>query len=93
MVCSGGGGLFRGVCSWRVPGGDPPGTTTAAGGTHPTGMHSCGNKFFLHVQVLYIFVWRLINKLSSVVPVRIEHSMSLLVNNPCHNLIIACVKM
>ena len=24
-----------------VPGGDPPGTATAAGGTHPTGMHSC----------------------------------------------------
>ena len=23
------------------PGGDPPGTATAAGGTHPTGMHSC----------------------------------------------------
>ena len=30
--CSRGGG---------VPGGDPPGTATAAGGTHPTGMHSC----------------------------------------------------
>ena len=30
-----------------VPGGDPPGTATAAGGTHPTGMHSClGFKFF-----------------------------------------------
>ena len=25
----------------RVPGGDPPETTTAAGGTHPTGIHSC----------------------------------------------------
>ena len=24
-----------------VPGGDPPGTATAVGGTHPTGMHSC----------------------------------------------------
>ena len=23
------------------PGGDPPGTVTAAGGKHPTGMHSC----------------------------------------------------
>ena len=23
-----------------VPGGDPPWTATAAGGTHPTGMHS-----------------------------------------------------
>ena len=29
------------VCSWGVPGGDPPGTATAASGTHPTGMHSC----------------------------------------------------
>ena len=33
-ACSGG-GLLRGV-----PGGDPP-MATAAGGTHPTGMHSC----------------------------------------------------
>ena len=24
-----------------MPGGDPAGTATAAGGTHPTGMHSC----------------------------------------------------
>ena len=24
-----------------VPRGDTPGTATAAGGTHPTGMHSC----------------------------------------------------
>ena len=24
-----------------MPGGDPPGTANAAGGTHPTGMHSC----------------------------------------------------
>ena len=37
-----------GVCSWEelgprgVLGADPPpGTATAAGGTHPTGMHSC----------------------------------------------------
>ena len=35
------GGGLGGVCSqggawWR-----PPGTATAAGGTHPTGMHSC----------------------------------------------------
>ena len=54
-VCSGGGsapgwGLLRGECllpgvSARgrgVPGGDPPGMATAAGGTHPTGMYSCG---------------------------------------------------
>ena len=26
-----------------MPGGDHPGTATAAGGTHPTGMHSCSN--------------------------------------------------
>ena len=30
-----------GSWSWGVPGGDPPRTATAAGGTHPTGMHSC----------------------------------------------------
>ena len=29
-----------GCLSRGVPGGDPP-TDTAAGGTHPTGMHSC----------------------------------------------------
>ena len=42
--CSQGEGclLPGGVASSRgVPGGDPPGTATAAGGTHPTGMHSC----------------------------------------------------
>ena len=27
----------RGVCAWWRP----PGTATAAGGMHPTGMHSC----------------------------------------------------
>ena len=46
-----GGCLLQGVCSQGVSapggcapgggsGGDPP-TDTAAGGTHPTGMHSC----------------------------------------------------
>ena len=46
-VCSwgglvpGGGGLLPGGSGPGVPGGDPPGTATAAGGTHPTGMHSC----------------------------------------------------
>ena len=30
-----------GACSRGVPGRDPPRTVTAAGGTHPTGMHSC----------------------------------------------------
>ena len=49
-VCSGG-CLLRGVSGpggrllpgggWVVPGGDLPGTATAAGGTHPNGMHSC----------------------------------------------------
>ena len=45
-ACSGGVGLVWGVWSWGcVPGpggasGDPR-TATAAGGTHPTGMHSC----------------------------------------------------
>ena len=44
-VCSQGGCLLLGgTWSWGVPGGDPP-TATAAGGTHPTGMHSCFTKF------------------------------------------------
>ena len=30
----------RGVYSWGVPSGDPR-AATDAGGTHPTGMHSC----------------------------------------------------
>ena len=46
----GGGAWSRGV-AWSqgvhgpggVPGGDPPLTATAAGGMHPTGMHSCSN--------------------------------------------------
>ena len=32
-----GGSVPGGVCAWWRP----PGTATAAGGTHPTGMHSC----------------------------------------------------
>ena len=38
-----GGVLSRGGWSGPggMPGGEPPGTATAAGGTHPTGMHSC----------------------------------------------------
>ena len=40
-VCSGGGLLRGGLLRGGVPGGDPSGTATAAGGTHPTGMHSC----------------------------------------------------
>ena len=41
-VCSGGGFCSHG--GWSAlggAGGDPPGTATAAGGTHPTGTHSC----------------------------------------------------
>ena len=47
LVLGGGGSGPGGTCSWGVwsrggvPGGDSPGTATAAGGTHPTGMHSC----------------------------------------------------
>ena len=37
----------RGVPAPGVPGGDLPGTTTAAGGTHPTGMHSCSSNVIL----------------------------------------------
>ena len=37
-----GGGLVPGrVPGPGGPGGDPPRMATAAGGTHPTGMHSC----------------------------------------------------
>ena len=37
-----------------VPGGDPPpGTGTAAGGTHPTGMQSCLQKVFKHVWIFH----------------------------------------
>ena len=33
----------KAITEGGVPGGDnPPGMATAAGGTHPTGMHSCG---------------------------------------------------
>ena len=43
------GNMFTGVClstggcllPGGLPGGDPLRTATAAGGTHPTGMHSC----------------------------------------------------
>ena len=39
-VCSQGVPALGGSGPGGVPGGDPP-TVTAAGGTHPTGMHSC----------------------------------------------------
>ena len=35
------GGAWSGSGPGGVPGGDPPRTATAAGGTHPTGMHFC----------------------------------------------------
>ena len=50
VACSGGCLLPGGYLVWvvsapggggGVPGGDPPGTATAAGGTHPTGIQSC----------------------------------------------------
>ena len=51
-----GGLLLRGAWSRSgvlvpggLPGGDPPGKATAAGGTHPTGMHSC----YLGMQLKY----------------------------------------
>ena len=37
--------LGGGACSGGVTGGDPP-MATAAGGTHPTGMHSCVAEIF-----------------------------------------------
>ena len=37
----GGGVLAPGGLVWGVPDGDPPPTATAAGGTHPTAIHSC----------------------------------------------------
>ena len=46
-----GGWLVLGACLvlGGVPGGDPPRTATAAGGTHPTGMLSCTLIVFLYV--------------------------------------------
>ena len=45
------GGLLRKRGAWSGGGGAwwrPPPTATAAGGTHPTGMHSC----FKYIQIL-----------------------------------------
>ena len=50
-----GGGAWSwgmGAWSWGAPGPggflmETPGTATAAGGTHPTGMHSCVGEIFL----------------------------------------------
>ena len=43
---------LRGASSLGGPGGDPPGTATAAGGTHPTGMHSCLTSVYLAEKFL-----------------------------------------
>ena len=42
-LCAGGRGStpMGGGLLWGGAGGDPPRTATAAGGTHPTGMHTC----------------------------------------------------
>ena len=43
----------RGVpAPWGVPGGAPP-MATAAGGTHPTGMHSCS--ILIQIHILWSF--------------------------------------
>ena len=58
-----GGGLVRGVSARggcllpgvSAPGGAwwrPPGTANAAGGTHPTGMHSCFSKAIILFKLL-----------------------------------------
>ena len=49
-----------GTCSGGVPGGDPPMATTA-GGTHPTGMHSC---LFIY---LFIYAFKIIFSLTTIV--------------------------
>ena len=55
-----GGAWSKGVCSQGVPGSGgggcvetPPGTATAVGGTHPTGMHSCLNCYLVHCMAAY----------------------------------------
>ena len=44
-----GGAWFRGGCL-ETP---PPGTATAVGGTHPTGMHSCLKCYLVHCMAAY----------------------------------------
>ena len=50
-------GASSGGCflPWGL-GGDPPGTATAAGGTHPTGMHSCLKTFNILKQSSIVFI-------------------------------------
>ena len=58
-VCSWGVPGPSGVCSRGVPGswgglcGEPSGTATAVGGTHPTGMHSCLKCYLVHCMAAY----------------------------------------
>ena len=44
----GGTGVYSGGGAWWRP---PP-TATAAGGTHPTGMHSCFKETFVHKSTI-----------------------------------------
>ena len=48
-----------GVCSRGGPGGDPPGTATAAGGKHPTGMHSWFIYYFRNKNGLHLFILKI----------------------------------
>ena len=45
-----GGGFFRGVVSQHALSQTPALTATVAGGTHPTGMHSCYESDFVIVN-------------------------------------------
>ena len=52
-----GGCLLRGGCLLLGgPGGDPPWTATTAGGTNPTGMHSCYTYTFEKIDLLRVNV-------------------------------------
>ena len=51
-----GGCLVWGACSGGLPGRDPPRMATAAGGTHPTVMHSCLQYFIVLDSVIVIIV-------------------------------------
>ena len=48
-----------GAWSEGVPSGDPPGTATAVGGTHPTGMHSCVCRKLINNFLLIFLSWNL----------------------------------
>ena len=50
----GGGACSRGPAPRGVPGGDPPWMATAAGGMHPTGMHSCLSIIFVPNEYAYM---------------------------------------